>query len=182
MPVRCWGRKPNSSSSALLVVSHRSGVGCPGIRARLISAALERKVAVADLGRSVPAGVIRWRDARCPSTGILARGQILGEHLAIRRELSERTLAQRPEHFLQPLRKLFIHIRNLMNQSLNHDPKGAREFVDVELSDERVLELRGYFARQHVDATTVDRRKAVANAGQCERVVANTANHVFRLP
>ena len=68
-----------------------------------------------------------------------------------------------------------------MNQSVNHDPKGAREFVDIELSDERVLELRGYFARQQVDATTVDRRKAVANAGQCERVVAYTPNRVFRL-
>ena len=83
---------------------------------------------------------------------------------------------------MQPFRKLFIHIPNLMNQSVNHDPKSAREFVDIELSDERVLELRGYFARQQVDAATVDRIKAVANAGQCERVVANTANHVFRLP
>jgi hypothetical protein len=62
---------------------------------------------------------------------------------------------------------------------VNHDPKGTREFVDIELSDERVLEFRGYCTRQQVDAATVDRRKAVANAGQCERVVANTANLDF---
>src|ERR1039457_5071178 len=95
-----------------------------------------------------------------------ARGAI-GKSLATRRELSERGLA---EHFLQPLRKLFIHTSNLMNQSVNHEPKGARELVSIEFSDERVPECRGYFAWQQVDAAPVDRREAVANAGQCERV------------
>ena len=69
-----------------------------------------------------------------------------------------------------------------MHQPVSHDAEGARQLVCVESSDERVLELCGHFGRQQVDATTVNRREAVANAGQYEGVVANTADHVFRLP
>jgi len=83
---------------------------------------------------------------------------------------------------MQPSRKFFIHASNLAQQSVNHDPESPREFGGVQQSDEGTFELRGHSAWQQVHATPVYSRKAVPNAGQRKRIVADTAYHVFRLP
>ena len=83
---------------------------------------------------------------------------------------------------LQSSCKLLIRASNLAKQSVNHYPESPRQFSNLQLPDESVFELRGHSAWQQVHATAMDSRKAVANAGQRERVVADTADHVFRLP
>ena len=94
----------------------------------------------------------------------------------------ESGFGQTCERFLQASRKLVIRISNLAKQSLNHDSESPREFGGVQLLDERAFELRGHSAWQQVHATAVGSRKAVANTGQRERIVAHAAYHVFRLP
>jgi hypothetical protein len=78
--------------------------------------------------------------------------------------------------------KFRIGAPNFAKQAIRHDPEGPQEFRGVELSDQRVFELRCHSARQLIDATAVGRRKAVANASQSQRVVADTTDHVFGLP
>jgi hypothetical protein len=93
-----------------------------------------------------------------------------------------RSLDQTCERFLQPSGKFLIDASNLAQQSLNRNPESPREFGSVQLPDEGALELRGHSAWQQVHATAMDRWKAVANAGQRQRGVADAAYHVFRLP
>ena len=83
---------------------------------------------------------------------------------------------------LQPFGKFLIDASNLAQQSADHNPEGPREFGGVQLSYQGIFELGGDPAWQHVHATAMDSRKAVTNAGQCQRIVADAANHVLRLP
>lgn len=46
----------------------------------------------------------------------------------------------------------------------------------------KTFELRSYRAWKEGQAPAMDGRKAVADAGQSKRVVADGAYHVFRLP
>ena len=93
-----------------------------------------------------------------------------------------RGLAQPCKRFMQSSCEFFIHISDLTKQTLNHNTQSPREFGGVQLSDERTFEWLCHFARQLVHAAAVDSGKTVANAGQRQRVVADTTYHVFRLP
>jgi hypothetical protein len=86
------------------------------------------------------------------------------------------------ERFVQAPCKVLIRASNLAKQSVNHDPESPREFGGVEFPDERTFELRRHIARQQVHTTAMGSGKAVANAGQSKRIVADSAYHVFRLP
>lgn len=114
-----------------------------------------------------------------PWAGSLAS---VGERLATLRYFSARGLGQMCERSLQPSCKFLIQASNLAQQSANHNPESPREFGGVQLPDEGTFELRDHSAWQQIHTTAMDSRKAVANAGQRKRVVADTANHVFRLP
>lgn len=65
---------------------------------------------------------------------------------------------------------------------MNHNLESAREFGNVQMPDERIFELSSYRAWELGQATAIDGRKAVAHAGQRKGVVADCADHVFRLP
>jgi len=95
---------------------------------------------------------------------------------------SARRLDQTYERFLQPSGKFLIHASNLAKHCVNHDPESSREFGGVQLPDEGAFEGRGDSGWKQVHATAMDGGKAVANASQGKRVVADTAYHVFRLP
>ena len=86
------------------------------------------------------------------------------------------------KRFLQLSCKSLIHASNLTQQSVNRNPESPREFGGVQLPDKGTLELRSDAAGQLVDATAMDSRKAVTKAGQRKRAVADTADHIFRLP
>jgi hypothetical protein len=100
----------------------------------------------------------------------------------IRRELSIRALGQMCERFLQALCKFRIGASNFVEQAIRYDPESPQEFRGVELSDQRAFELRCHPPRQLIYTAALGRRKAVANASQGKRVVADTTDHVFGLP
>src|SRR5580692_1004572 len=98
------------------------------------------------------------------------------------KRVSTLSLAETYQRLLQPARKLLIHASNLTQQSVNRHPESPRKFDSVQLPDQGTFELRSHCAWQQVHAAAMDGRKAVTNAGQRKRVVADTADHVFRLP
>jgi hypothetical protein len=89
---------------------------------------------------------------------------------------------QTSKRSLQPFCKRPIDASNFDQQSVNHNPECTQEFGGGQLADEGTVELRDNFAWQQVNATAVNRWKAVTNARQCEGAVAYAAYHVFRLP
>ena len=83
---------------------------------------------------------------------------------------------------MQPPRKCLIRASNLTQQAVYRNPEGSRELGGVKSPNQSAFELGRYFLWQQVHAAAMDSWKAVANAGERERVVANTADHIFRLP
>jgi hypothetical protein len=97
-------------------------------------------------------------------------------------EFSGRGLFQPQQCFLQPSCKFLIYAVNFAKKSVNCDIESTREFGGIQLPHERVCEWRGHVGRELVYAPAMNNRKAVANASQRKRIVADTAYHVFRLP
>lgn len=65
---------------------------------------------------------------------------------------------------------------------MEDDPESPAQLSDVHLPYERLLVRRRSFLGKEIEAASVNSRKSVANAGVRERIVPDTADHVFRLP
>jgi len=86
------------------------------------------------------------------------------------------------ERSLQSPCKFRVRGSHLPQQPLNDSLERPGELAKIELPDQGVFKLRSHCSWQKVHPTTVSGGKAVADASERERVVTDTADHVFGLP
>jgi hypothetical protein len=82
----------------------------------------------------------------------------------------------------QPGGQISIGQGDLGEQGLGHGPERAAQLTGVQRADERAGHGRGDLRRQLVQAPSLMRGHAMAQAGERKDVIPDTADHVLRLP
>jgi arylsulfatase A-like enzyme len=106
-----------------------------------------------------------WNEARSPAY-IAASRQVL----------------QAGKSFLQPCGKRLVNASNLIEETLNGHAESACEFGSVQLANQGTFELSDHRCGQQVKSPGMYSGKSVTNRAEGQRVVANAADHVDRLP